>query len=70
MAESSKDWMPYKDAAKRVGRAVPTIYKWMSKPQEETGIRRRQIGQIMYVHVPTLLDSEATVKIGRPRKPR
>lgn len=67
MSESD-DWMSVAKAADRVERSASTVYGWLELPETETHIRRRKVGRKTYVHLPTVLDYEATIVIGRPRK--
>lgn len=66
----SGEWKRVAVAADLVGKTARTIYRYLDKPQEDTGIRRRRIGTTIYVHIPSLQDYEATVTDGRPPKYR
>ena len=68
IVSESKDWVRVRDAAEAVERSVGTVYEWLNLPAERTGIRVMTIRQRKFVHLPSLLAFEATIKIGRPRK--
>lgn len=67
MAEQHKEWRRPNDAAKILGRGPATVYRWMQKPTTETGIRTMKVERVLFVHMPSLLDYEATIQVGRPR---
>jgi len=64
----SEDWQKVDDAAASIGKKRRQVYHYLALPESETGINRRRINRTTYVHMPSLVDYEATVKIGRPRK--
>lgn len=66
--EGMSDWATVKVAAARVDRTIVTVYEWLKRPEKVTGIRRMRLKATTYVHLPSLLDYEATVKNGRPPK--
>ena len=66
--DNSEDWALIRDVAPLVGRKVNQIYIWIRKDQSETHIRRRKIAGKTFVHIPSLLEYEATVTAGRPRE--
>lgn len=62
---TSTDWLKVADAAERISKKPRDVYRYLEK---STAIRRQRIGRNTYVHIPSLLEYEATVKPGRPAK--
>lgn len=68
--ENAADWAKVATAAERIGRTPSKVYKWLRRPQSETGIRRLDGPRGLLVHVPTLQDYEASINRRGGRPPR
>jgi len=64
---TSSDWVTVAQATELLGFEEPsTVYRYLRKPEADTGIRRMKVGRTTFVHRESLVDYEATVKPGRP----
>lgn len=62
------EWVTIGEAAQLARVTERTVYAWLEKPEDATGIRRLTINRTQFLNARTVLDYEATIKIGRPRK--
>lgn len=65
---SSEDWKTVAQAATLLGKHRSAVFRYLERPETDTGIRRMRPGTVTLVHMPTLRAYEAKQKVGRPRK--
>lgn len=68
MTADRDEWLTVQEAASELGIGVRTVWRYLADTTTET-IPRMKVGKTRRVHLPSLVDYEATVQPGRPPKP-
>ena len=59
-----RDWLTVREAAFLVGVAKSTVYRWV----ESGGLPTMRVGRVLLVSRVGVLEFEASVHLGRPRR--